>query len=46
MLDKLTYSDTIPKKHQDRIDGDSGIFKNMDISQFMSSPPARNSSNI
>ena len=45
MLDKLTYSDTIPKKHQDRIDGDSGIFKNMDISQFMSSPPARNSSN-
>jgi len=45
MLDKLTYSDTIPKKHQDKMDGDSGIFKNMDISQFMSSPPSKNSSN-
>ena len=45
MLDKLTYSDTIPKKHQDRMDGDSGIFKNIDLSQYMSSPPAKNSSN-
>jgi len=45
LLDKLTYSDTIPKKHQDRMDGDTGIFKNVDLSQYMSSPPAKNSSN-
>lgn len=45
LLDKLTYTDTIPKKHQDRMDGDSGIFKDFEVSQFMSTPPPRNSSN-
>lgn len=44
MLDKLTYSADIPKKHQDKMDAHMGMFKDMDISQFKSVPPPKNSS--
>ena len=43
-LDKLTYSNGIPKKHQDRMADNTGIFKDLDISQFKASPPPKNSS--
>ena len=46
LLDKLVYSETIPKKHQDLIDKlPDTMFAKFDLKQLKSMPPPRNSSN-
>ena len=44
-IDKLTYATDIPKKHQDKMNDNTGIFKDIDLSQFKSNPPPKNGSN-
>tara|TARA_B100000780_G_C21122799_1_gene454985 strand:+ start:3407 stop:4069 length:663 start_codon:yes stop_codon:yes gene_type:complete len=43
-LDKLTYSNDIPKKHRNKMVDKAGLFKDLDVSQFKASPPPKNSS--
>ncbi len=44
-LDSLKYADYIPKKHLDKMNGSLGIFNGFDVSQYLSYPPYKNSSN-
>jgi len=43
-LDTLTFSDDIHKKHRDKMNDNTGTFKDVDGSQFKASPPPKNSS--
>lgn len=43
-MDSLVYSNTIKKKHQDRMNGGDGMFTGFDVGQFKSFPPSKPSS--
>ena len=43
-MNKLVYSENIEKKHLDVINNPSPMFEKFDVSQWMSTPPPRNSS--